>query len=164
MDAPEPGHFWKTPFLWRPRADGLPSTSALSVRPAERAWLLQAVAEVMADSADESDHAAVAELGAANAAAELLDVPADHFEVRAPWWLRAEDNGGEAVGFLLLALLRPQSYRQDGRTQGTICYMGVLPGHRGRGHAARSWARRCADSPACPAGACSATRARATCP
>jgi ribosomal protein S18 acetylase RimI-like enzyme len=133
MEAPQPGHFWKTPFFWSPGAT-LPSPSAsLQFRAAETGWLAEAVSEVMASSIDESDQAAVAELGAAGAASELLDVPIDYFEIRRDWWVQASANDGEPVGFVLLALLKPEKYWKEGKTQGTIYYMGVLPSQRGRG-------------------------------
>ena len=135
MEAPQPGHFWKTPFFWSP-SDARPSnTSSLKFCAAETHWLSAAVAEVMASSIDESDQAAVAELGAAGAATELLDVPAEYFEIREDWWLQARAKAGQPVGFVLLALLKPEKYRKNGMTQGTIYYMGVLPSQRGKCHA-----------------------------
>jgi ribosomal protein S18 acetylase RimI-like enzyme len=135
MEAPQPGHFWKTPFFWSPGTARPSSSSCLHFCPADTRWLSEAVSEVMTSSMDESDQAAVTELGAAKAASELLEVPAEYFEVRQDWWLQAKANNGQPVGFVLLALLKPEKYWKDGRTQGTIYYMGVLPGQRGRGHA-----------------------------
>jgi GNAT superfamily N-acetyltransferase len=134
MEAPQPGHFWKTPFFWSTGSARPSPTSSLQFCVAETHWLSEAVSEVMSASIDESDQAAVAELGAAAAASELLNVPADYFEVRQDWWLQARSNDGTPIGFVLLALLKPEKYWKDGRTQGTIYYMGILPSHRGRGH------------------------------
>jgi hypothetical protein len=125
MDAPQPGHFWKTPFFWS-TASACPSpSSSLQFCKAEPRWLSAVLADVMSSSIDESDEAAVAELGAAGAASELLDVPTDYFEVRDDWWLQARANDGQPIGFLLLALLKPEKHWKDGRAQGTIYYMGV---------------------------------------
>ena len=95
MDAPQPGHFWKTPFVWLPDATRLSPSSSLQFCAAETRWLTEAVSQVMTTSIDESDQAAVAELGAAGAASELLDVPADYFEVHQDWWLQARSNDGQ---------------------------------------------------------------------
>jgi GNAT superfamily N-acetyltransferase len=137
MDTPEPGHFWKTPFYWPTGSSQATAVSELCFTPAQPEWLLQAVAEVMATSADPSDQAAVEELGAPGAAVELLEVPSEVFEVKQDWWLRAERLDGTPIGFLLLALLKPEKYKKDGRTQGTIYYMGVLPGYRKAGYSVR---------------------------
>jgi ribosomal protein S18 acetylase RimI-like enzyme len=135
MQALQPGHFWKTPFFWSPDARPPAPSSSLQFCAAETRWLSEAVSEVMTASIDESDQGAVAKLGAAGAASELLEVPADYFEVRQDWWLQARANDGQPVGFVLLALLKPAKYWKDGRAQGTIYYIGVLPSLRGRGHA-----------------------------
>ncbi len=135
MEAPQPGYFWKTPFFWSPGTTPPSPSSSLQFCATETHWLSDAVSEVMTSSIDESDQAAVAELGAVGAATELLEVPADYFEVRQEWWLQARANDGQPVGFVLLALLKPEKYWKDGMTQGTIYYMGVLPSHRRSGHA-----------------------------
>lgn len=136
MEAPRPGQFWKTPFFWSPLSARPLQSTSLQFCAAETVWLSGAVAEVMNSSPDESDQAAVAELGAAGAASELLDVPSDYFDVRPDWWLQAKSGDGQSVGFVLLALLKPEKYWKDGRTQGTVYDMGVLPGQRGKGYAA----------------------------
>jgi ribosomal protein S18 acetylase RimI-like enzyme len=136
MEALKPGHFWKTPFLWTPGCKAPGPASKLRFDAAEPGWLEQAVASVMATSADESDQAAVAELGGLAAARELLSFDAEYFEVRPGWWAHAVNALGERVGFVLLARLKPDRYWKEGKAQGTIYYMGILPGHRGKGYAA----------------------------
>lgn len=136
MEALKAGHFWKTPFFWTPGSERSVPPTDLVFHPADPDWLVGAVAEVMATSLDESDVAAVAELGSMGAARELLDVPADYFEVHPSWWLEARAASGERIGFVLIARLRPERYWQGDKTQGTIYYMGILPAHRGAGHAA----------------------------
>jgi ribosomal protein S18 acetylase RimI-like enzyme len=89
----------------------------------------------MSSSLDESDRAAVAEMGAAAAASELLEVPTHYFDVPQGWWIQARSNDGQPAGFILLALLKPEKYWKNGRTSGTIYYMGVLPGQRRKGYA-----------------------------
>ena len=135
MDAPQPGNFWKIPFFWEPRLPVPSESSRLTFEPAPAAWLLQAVASVMEASSDESDQAAVAQLGAPGAAAELLAVDAEFFDWHPGWWQRATDTSGQHAGFVLPVLLKPEKYWRDGKCQGSIYYMGVLPGFRGAGYA-----------------------------
>ena len=71
MEAPRPGYFWKIPFIWEPGCK-LPQSGKLAFEPAPSEWLLQAVASAMGTSTDESDQAAVSELGTLGAAQELL--------------------------------------------------------------------------------------------
>jgi ribosomal protein S18 acetylase RimI-like enzyme len=134
MDAPSPGHFWKIPFLWEPGHPLPPAHGALHFEPAPADWLAPALADVMAHSLDESDQAAVAELGARGAADELLAVDEDYFEACGGGWRRACTADGRPVGLLLPVLLKPERSRRDGRRTGSIYYMGVLPEARGRGH------------------------------
>ena len=102
---------------------------------ATQEWLLGAAAEVMSHSLDESDRYAVANVGAAQAAAELLAMDTLYFERPAKWWRAAIDETGRKVGFVLPVIFRDKARWKDGRPQGTIFYMGVLPEYRGRGHA-----------------------------
>ncbi len=134
METAQPGHYWKTPFIWEPGCQAPPAAPRLAFEAAPADWLLDAVAQVMSNSNDESDRVAVAELGADGAASELLALAPQHFELRPLWWRRARDEDGRSVGFVLPVLLRGDKTCKDGRPQGTIFYMGVLPGLRGRGH------------------------------
>ena len=136
MDTPQPGHFWKTPFFWTPGCKPPEPVAQLTFHAAELDWLEDAIAVVMETSPDESDRAALTELGSAGASRELLAVDTDHFELRPDWWACARDSAGEPVGFVLPVLLRPQRYWKEGKSQGTIYYMGVLPASRGKGYAA----------------------------
>jgi ribosomal protein S18 acetylase RimI-like enzyme len=136
MEDLKPGHYWKTPFLWTPGCPTPGPESRLRFDAAEPAWLEQAVASVMETSADESDQASVAELGGPGAARELLAFDSGYFEVRPGGWAHAVNALGERVGFLLLALLKPDRYWKEGQAQGTIYYMGILPDHRGKGYGA----------------------------
>lgn len=134
MDAPRPGHFWKVPFVWEPGGPLPPAQGALRFEPAPADWLAPALAEVMASSIDESDQAAVAELGAQGAADELLVVDEGYFEPCPGGWQRACTADGTPVGLLLPVLMRPERTVRDGHRTGTIYYLGVLPAARGRGH------------------------------
>jgi len=135
MEAPQPGHFWKIPFLWE-QGCATPSPSIrLSFAGVHLTSLEAAVADVMASSTDESDQAAVAELGATGAARELLGVDESYFQWEPSWWRLAKDGSGETVGFVLPVRLRQEQHWQDGMPQGSIYYMGVLPAHRGNFYA-----------------------------
>src|SRR5882672_11795271 len=53
MDVPQPGHFWKTPFIWEHGCTLPPATSGLRFSSPEPDWLAQAMASVMETSVDE---------------------------------------------------------------------------------------------------------------
>jgi len=133
VDAPQPGHFWKTPFIWEPGCRRPPELGSLAFEPIDRPWLERALAEVMAHSVDESDIHVVAKYGANRAALDLLAVCPQHFEQLAGWWQAAVDAAGDRVGFTLPVLFRHPAPGKDARPEGTIFYMGVLPQHRGQG-------------------------------
>ena len=130
----QPGNYWKTPFSWEPGCPMPPATSALNFEIAPDDWLLEAVVRVMASSLDESDRYAVKEMGQARVATELLALAPQHFEVRREWWRLARDKDGRRVGFVLTVLFTGEKTWRDGRREGTIYYMGVLPEFRGFGH------------------------------
>ena len=134
MDVPQPGHFWKTPFIWEHGCTLPPATSGLRFSSPEPDWLARAMAGVMETSVDESDQAAVAELGSVGAAEELLGVDESYFQLVPGWWKAASDEKGDLVGFVLPVLLKQERAWREGRPQGTIYYMGVLPEYRGRGY------------------------------
>jgi len=130
----QPGHFWKTPFIWEPGCVLPPAISDLNFVDATQEWLLGAAAEVMSHSMDGSDQYAVANVGAGQAVAELLAIDTQYFERPATWWRAAVDKNGRKVGFVLPVIFRDKARWKDGQPQGTIFYMGVLPEYRGRGH------------------------------
>jgi ribosomal protein S18 acetylase RimI-like enzyme len=134
MELPQPGHFWKTPFIWEPGCPEPPSASALGFVDVTDEWLSSALAEVMSHSLNESDQHAVARVGAAQAVEELLAVAPQYFERPAKWWRAATDERGRRVGFILPVLFQDKARWKDGHPQGTIFYMGVLPEYRGRGY------------------------------
>lgn len=133
LPPPDPGHFWKLPFF-RQAGDPPPPAPKLRFEMADEAWLLGAVAAVMADSPDASDRHAVAELGAERAAAELLAIAPQWVEWPPGWWQAALDGEGQRIGFVLPVLFKDRAKWRENRPQGTIWYLGVLPPFRGRGH------------------------------
>ena len=134
MEALQPGHFWKTPFIWEPGCVEPPATSELSFVDLTEEWLIGAAAEVMSHSLDESDQYAVTNVGAAQAAKELLAINTQYFERPSNWWRAAVDGNGRKVGFVLPIVFQDKTRWKDGQPQGTIYYMGVLPEYRGLGY------------------------------
>jgi ribosomal protein S18 acetylase RimI-like enzyme len=133
LPPPDSGHFWKLPFVWQP-GDPPPPAPKLRFEPAEEPWLLEAVAAVMADSPDASDRHAVAELGAARAAAELLAVAPQWVEWPSAWQQAPLEGDGTRIGFVLPMLFKDHADWRDGRPQGTIWHLGMLPPFRACGH------------------------------
>ena len=137
MEAPDPGMYWKIPFIWEP---GCPvpvttdAAAALHFVQAEPEWLRQALATAMASSLDESDRVSVQRAGAVGAADELLEICPELFEHADEWWRVAVDSMGRQVGFVLPALMRDRSRWKDGLPKGTIVYIAVVPDFRGRGY------------------------------
>ena len=134
MDDLQPGHYWKTPFLWEPGCPLPPAEAALHFEAVDDDWLHDAIAAVMADSLDASDQHACAHGGARQGVEELMAVLPTYFERPAGWWRAAVDAQGRRVGFVLPALFKDRTRWRDERPQGTIFYMGVLPPFRGCGH------------------------------
>ena len=135
MDTLAPGHYWKTPFIWEPGCLVPPDASALRYEAAPKAWLRETIAAAMAQSLDESDKFTVAKIGIEEAVDEVFEVSARYFEERAGWWQAAVDGNGERVGFVMTTVFADPGRWKEGRPQGTILYMGVLPRFRGRGYA-----------------------------
>jgi GNAT superfamily N-acetyltransferase len=132
MDAPQAGHYWKTPFYWEPGCAEPPIKSPLTFEPVGEAWLRDAIGRVMAAGTDESDRYTVPRIGVPAAVQELYDLLPQYFERPEGWWKTARD-AQTARGLSCRCSSRSSA---SGRRapQGTI-YMGVLPEHRGRGHA-----------------------------
>jgi|WetSurMetagenome_2_1015567.scaffolds.fasta_scaffold51437_3 ribosomal protein S18 acetylase RimI-like enzyme len=129
--------YWKIPFIWEPGCP-VPGASegaaALYFVQAEAEWLRQALAIAMASSLDESDRIAVQRAGAVGAADELLAICPDLFEHADEWWRVAVDSVGQPIGFVLPAIMSDRSRWKAGLPKGTIVYIAVLPGFRGRGY------------------------------
>ena len=135
MDTLAPGHYWKTPFIWERGCAEPVAASALRYEPATKAWLREAIGAAMAQSLDESDQYTVDKIGIDRAVEEVFEVSQRYFEYRPGWWQAAVDASGERVGFVLTTVFADPSRWKEGRPQGTILYMGVLPGFRGNGYA-----------------------------
>ncbi len=131
MEELKPGHYWKTPFIWEPGLPVPPSPAHLRFEPAPDAWLRSAITTVVAASMDPSDHWASRELGPEGTLRELFALLPQHFTFQPDWWRLARDAEERAVGFVLPALFSDPRTQRDGRPEGTVFYMGVLPGFRG---------------------------------
>src|SRR3954469_13765013 len=104
MEKPLPGQYWKTPFVWEPGCPAPQPAKHLRFEIAPADWLSGAVARALSSSIDESVAHAVAKLGAAEAATQLLASAPAHFEYRPQWWQLALDGAGNRVGFVLPVL------------------------------------------------------------
>ena len=82
-----------------------------------------------------TDNATVAKIGIDAAVQELYDLLPKYFEKRLDWWRIAKDANGKVIGFVLLVTFKEERFCKDGKPQGTIFYMGVLPEFRGHGYA-----------------------------
>jgi ribosomal protein S18 acetylase RimI-like enzyme len=126
--------YGKVPFEWGPSQvlsdhDDPDGVSWLDADHDER--FLEVVAGVLAASPDASDVAAVAAVGATNAARRLLDAPPAWGVSHESGWWTVLSFGAEPAAFVL-----PVTYdncERDGLDEATIFHMGVLPEHRGRG-------------------------------
>ena len=133
MDAPQPGHYWKTPFYWEPGCPPPPESGALACSPIADEALRPMIGAVMAAGTDASDRFIVPRIGVDAAVQEVFDYLPLHFEREPGWWRVALDASGAPLGFVLPVVFKEERYRKEGRPQGTILYMGVLPDRRGRG-------------------------------
>ena len=135
MDALQPGHYWKTPFYWEPGSAAPPDSRTLAFEPAADDWLRDAIGRAMETGTDESDRYNVPRVGVTAAVQELYELLPQYFEQPQGWWRAARNGSNELVGFVLPVLFKEERFWKDGRPQGTIYYMGVLPEFRGRGYA-----------------------------
>ncbi len=87
---------------------------------------------VIATSLDEADLFNVRRLGVNAAVQQIYDLLPEYFERRPGWWRVAKSAKGEPLGFVLPVVFQEPRFRKDGQPQGTIFYMGVLPGRRGQ--------------------------------
>jgi ribosomal protein S18 acetylase RimI-like enzyme len=136
MEALRPGHHWKTPFIWEPGCPEPSATSTLRFAAVDDEWLSGAAGLVLSNSLDESDRYAIAHASSlSQAVAELLALDREYFRKVEGWWRAGVDAEGNRVGFVLPVLFQSDARWRDGRPEGTIFYMGVLPQFRGHGFA-----------------------------
>ena len=89
----------------------------------------------MEHGTDESDKYNVPRIGVDAAVQELYDLFPRYFRREVGWWKAARDATGAVIGFVLPVIFQEERFWKEGRPQGTIYYMGVLPEFRRRGHA-----------------------------
>jgi ribosomal protein S18 acetylase RimI-like enzyme len=106
----------------------------LDFEPVSDEALRPAIGAVMSTSMDEPDRFTVPSLGIAAAVQEVYELLPRHFERQAGWWRMGRDAQGRTVGFVLPVIFKEERLWRDGRPQGTILYMGVLPEFRGLGY------------------------------
>jgi len=134
VDPLQPGHYWKTPFYWESGCPQPPLERSLFFEPVSDEALRPLIGAVMATSMDESDRFTVPRVGIEAAVQEVYDLLPRYFERQPGWWRMAKDTQGQPVGFVLPVTFKEERHWRDGRPQGTIFYMGVLPGFRGHGY------------------------------
>lgn len=127
----QPGHYWKTPFFWEPGCPLPPFEAKLRFESTPDERLRPAISAAMASSLDESDRFTIQKIGIDAAVQELYELLPQYFDRDASWWRVAKDPEGRTVGFVLPVTFKEQRFWRDGQPQGTIFYMGVLPGFRG---------------------------------
>ena len=132
MDTLQTGHYWKTPFYWESGCPQPPPKRKLTFEPTSDEVLRSAIGAVMATSMDESDRFNVRRVGVEAAVQEVFDLLPQYFDRQTDWWRMAKDAQGQSVGFVLPVTFKEDRFWKDGRPQGTIFYMGVLPSFRGR--------------------------------
>jgi hypothetical protein len=110
MEPARSGHFWKIPFYWQHGCPVPLPGGRLTYTEVDQTFLEAAVAEIMATGPDESDQAAVSELGPQGAARELLEVDLEYFQTEPKWWRMASDSDGIPVGIVLPVLLRQERH------------------------------------------------------
>jgi GNAT superfamily N-acetyltransferase len=134
LEALQPGRYWKTPFYWESGCPLPPPERRLSFEPISDEALRPALGAVMATSMDESDRFTVPRIGIDAAVQEVFDLLPQYFARRPGWWRAGKDSQGRTIGFVLPVTFKEERYWKDIRPQGTILYMGVLPGLRGLGY------------------------------
>lgn len=132
MQPLRPGHYWKTPFHWESGCPLPPSTSSLDFVAVSDEALRPMIGAVLSASMDESDRFNIQRIGVAAAVQEVYDLLPQYFDRRPDWWRIGRDDRGDPVGFVLPVIFKEERFWKDGRPEGTIFYMGVLPAHRGR--------------------------------
>jgi len=134
MDTPEPGHYWKTPFYWESGCPLPPMETRLHFEPISDEDLRPLIGAAMATSMDESDRFNVPRIGIEAAVQEVYELLPRYFERQAGWWRVGKSPEGHVAGFVVPVTFKEERFWKDGRPQGTIFYMGVLPQSRGRGY------------------------------
>jgi ribosomal protein S18 acetylase RimI-like enzyme len=134
LDAPQPGHYWKTPFYWESGCPLPPSECSLRFEPVSDEALRSIIGAVMVTSMDDADKFTVPRIGIDAAVQEVYDLLPQYFDRQADWWRICKDAQGAPVGFVLPVAFKEQRFWKDGRPQGTVLYMGVLPQFRGLGY------------------------------
>ncbi|MBE9101212.1 GNAT family N-acetyltransferase [Vacuolonema iberomarrocanum] len=125
--------FLKVPFVWEKPDALIEGSSQLTFEPVKAVdhQLISTVARVMAESVDASDRRRTSEHDPHKAAEMFLYSAREDFAYQDDWWQFGINEKGEIVGFVLPVIF--PGCAKEGLEEGTIYYMGVLPGYRGLG-------------------------------
>ena len=123
----------KIPFAWdepQPRC-GVPTRlQFVSIATYGMDRLTPLVARCLATSYDRGDQHLTQLHGVSRPAEAFLADAINGFQYQPAWWHVATDAADQPVGFILPVLFK--NSQQNGRDEGTIYHMGVLPEQRGQ--------------------------------
>lgn len=137
-----PHAFLKTVFTWTPDWGVRWPERRLAfvpVAPGMEPELIKAMADVMSVSVDAIDLSDLETESAASAARRRIGEARENFLADPILWEVGVNAHGAIVGFHMPILFREGG--RDGRPEGTIFYIGVVPAMRGRGHGVELLAR-----------------------
>lgn len=128
--------FLKVPFVWeepKPLIEVSPRLTFAPVTARHDDQLVSVVTSVMVSSLDASDQKRASENDLHAAVEGFLDSAREDFSYQPGWWQFGINENGDIVGFVLPVIFSGSA--KEGLEEGTIYYLGVLPGYRGLGFA-----------------------------
>ncbi|MDF5732617.1 MAG: GNAT family N-acetyltransferase [Rhizonema sp. PD38] len=128
--------YLKVPFIWEEPKPLIEIPQRLTfelVKAMGNNLLISVVARVMASSMDESHQRKVSEHSPLEAVEKYLNSASDSFWYLDDWWQFGINENGDIVGFVLPVIF--SGCAQEGKQEGTIYDIGVVPEYRGLGFA-----------------------------
>ncbi len=128
--------YLKVPFVWEEPKPLIEVPQRLTFKPVNTMHdnsLIKVVARVIASSMDASHQKQVSEYEPDEAAEKLLNSANDGFSYQDDWWQFGINENGDIVGFVLPVIF--EECAKEGKEEGTIYDIGVLPEYRGLGFA-----------------------------
>lgn len=128
--------YLKVPFVWEEPKPLIEVPRRLTFEPVKAIRdnpLIRIVARVMASSMDESHQRKISESSPDKAAEKFLKGASDGFDYQDDWWQFGINENGDIVGFVLPVIFA--GCTKEGKEEGTIYDIGVVPEYRGFGFA-----------------------------
>lgn len=128
--------YLKVPFVWEEPKPLIEVPGRLTFEPVKAMRdnpLIRVVARVMASSMDVSHQRKVSEHEPHQAAEKYLNSASDGFSYQDDWWQFGINENGDIVGFVLPVIF--SECAKEGKEEGTIYSIGVVPEYRGFGFA-----------------------------